>query len=79
MRKQIMGVAYPKEAAGRVVIRDRNNQLLGRPRLPDEVPLKLGQSRLATMNLPQELFELPRIGVFEKRHRVSAYRKEVVV
>ena len=63
-----LGIAHSQDAPSRIVVRDRDDQLLGRSRLPDKIALEVRKHRRAIVDVGQEMLQRARIGVFKETH-----------
>src|SRR5689334_13737371 len=61
-------IAHPQDASCRIVVGDRDDQLLRGAGIPDEVPLEVRQDRCTIVDLDQQFLKCPGIGVLEKAH-----------
>jgi hypothetical protein len=70
--EQIVRVADAKEAAGRKVVGDGDDQFLRGVWLPDKITLEVRQHSLSGLNLPQKLLEFARVCIFKEAHENHA-------
>lgn len=64
-------VAHAQDAAGGVVVGDRDDQCLGGTGLPDEIALEIGQHHVAAVDPIQQIEEGLGVGVFVDGHELS--------
>ena len=68
-RKDAFGIADAKDAAGGIVVGNRNYEFLCSTRFPNKITLEVRQGHGSRVYFAEKLFQRPRIGVFKKAHK----------
>ena len=69
-------IAHAQDAAGGVVVGDRDDQCLGGTGLPDEIALEIGQHHVAAVDPIQQIEEGLGVGVFVDGHAPTPSRSK---